>query len=238
MFEDATFDSTGTRGGQAKRWMLVAMGLNVAVVAGAVVLPLLWPEGLPTRFLVRDMAVPAPGPVAVERRQSAQAASSSTRALMLQQVTLAVPKIPTGPIQDVGGPPEAVGPLDFGGTGSGEVVGASGPPVFDRREPVVRAAAPALVKVSGGVTEGLLLSKVAPVYPVIAKTAGISGTVELAARISKDGRIEELRVVSGNAMLTRAAMEAVEQWRYRPYLLNGEPVAVETTVRVVFSLGR
>jgi protein TonB len=60
----------------------------------------------------------------------------------------------------------------------------------------------------------------------------------LAASISKEGRIEGLRVVSGNRMLTGAAIEAVRQWRYRPYLLNGEPVAVETTVNVVFTLGR
>jgi protein TonB len=202
-------------------------------------LPLLWPEGLPTRILVRDMALPAPpGPVAAVERRSEPVTSGSVRALVMQQATLAVPRTPPGSIRDVGGPPEPVGEIDFGATSSGNVVGATGMPVFDRHDPVVKAATPTKVKVSAGVTEGLLLSKVPPVYPVIAKTAGISGTVELAARISKEGRIEELRVLSGNAMLTGAAIAAVEQWRYRPFLLNGEPVAVETTVRVVFSLGR
>jgi protein TonB len=87
------------------------------------------------------------------------------------------------------------------------------------------------------VAESLLISKVMPVYPAIAKAAHVSGTVELAGTISRVGAIENLRVISGNPMLTRAAMDAVQQWRYRPYQLNGEAVDVETTIRVVFLLG-
>ncbi|MGA2219181.1 MAG: energy transducer TonB, partial [Terracidiphilus sp.] len=67
---------------------------------------------------------------------------------------------------------------------------------------------------------------------------GVQGTVVLEAIISKQGTIESLRVVSGPPMLQQAARDAVSAWRYRPYLLNGEPVAVETTVNVVFTLGR
>ncbi len=77
-----------------------------------------------------------------------------------------------------------------------------------------------------------------PPYPAIAKAAGVQGTVILQATISKSGTIENLRVVSGPAMLQQAALDAVKTWRYRPYLLNGQPVEVETTVNVVFSLGR
>ena len=66
----------------------------------------------------------------------------------------------------------------------------------------------------------------------------IEGTVVLTATISKAGTIENLRVASGPAMLQQAALDAVKEWRYRPYLLNGEPVEVETTVNVVFTLGR
>jgi protein TonB len=83
-----------------------------------------------------------------------------------------------------------------------------------------------------------VIYKVLPVYPPIAKVAGVGGTVVLAAVISKQGTIENLRVVSGPPMLQQAARDAVSAWRYRPFLLNGEPVAVETTVNVVFSLGR
>jgi protein TonB len=83
----------------------------------------------------------------------------------------------------------------------------------------------------------MLLQKTIPVYPPIAKAARVSGTVVLQATISKAGTIENLRVIGGPAMLQQAAMDAVRQWRYKPYLLNNEPVEVETTVNVIFSLG-
>jgi protein TonB len=85
--------------------------------------------------------------------------------------------------------------------------------------------------------EGRKLSGADPRYPAIAIAARIQGTVLLAAMISKAGAIENLRIVSGPPMLGPAAEEAVRTWRYRPYLLNGEPVEVETTVRVNFRLG-
>jgi protein TonB len=85
--------------------------------------------------------------------------------------------------------------------------------------------------------QGMLLLKTTPVYPPIAKAARVSGTVVLQATISKTGSIENLHIVSGPAMLQQAAMQAVRSWRYRPYLLNNEPVEVETTVNVIFSLG-
>jgi protein TonB len=83
----------------------------------------------------------------------------------------------------------------------------------------------------------MLLNKTTPLYPPIAKAARVSGTVVLQATISKAGTIENLRVISGPAMLQGSAMDAVRSWRYRPYLLNGDPVEVETTVNVVFTLG-
>jgi protein TonB len=83
----------------------------------------------------------------------------------------------------------------------------------------------------------LALQKTAPSYPAIAKTARISGTVVLQAVISKAGTIQNLRVVSGPSMLQQSALDAVRSWRYRPYMLNNEPVEVETTVNVVFALG-
>jgi protein TonB len=84
--------------------------------------------------------------------------------------------------------------------------------------------------------EGNLIRRVEPSYPSIAKQARIQGSVLLRATIGKDGRIENLRLLSGHPMLAQAAMEAVRQWRYRPYFLNGEPVEVETQVTVKFVL--
>jgi protein TonB len=84
----------------------------------------------------------------------------------------------------------------------------------------------------------LLIQKTMPIYPPIARAAHIEGTVRLAATISKTGTIENLRVTSGQAMLQQAALDAVKTWRYRPYLLDGQPVEVETTVDVIFMQSR
>jgi protein TonB len=93
------------------------------------------------------------------------------------------------------------------------------------------------LKIGGNVASANLIRQVQPVYPQIAKTAHVSGTVQLHAIISKDGSIEELTYVSGPPLLMKAAMDAVHQWRYRPTMLNGEPVDVDTTISVVFTLG-
>ncbi len=84
---------------------------------------------------------------------------------------------------------------------------------------------------------GNLARKNDPQYPAIAKAARIQGIVVLQATISQNGLIQNLRVISGPPMLQQAAMDAVRSWRYKPYLLNGEPVEVETTINVVFNLG-
>jgi len=121
----------------------------------------------------------------------------------------------------------------LGGSSSG-VIGS----VFGSgNQPKVKAEAPKKVNISGGVAQGMLLQKTTPIYPPIAKAARVSGTVVLQATISKSGTIEGLHVISGPAMLQQAALDAVKSWRYRPYLLNNEPVEVETTVNVIFSLG-
>jgi len=85
-------------------------------------------------------------------------------------------------------------------------------------------------------SEGDLVRKILPAYPPLARTARIEGQVVLQAVISKQGAIENLRVLSGHPMLVPAAIEAVRQWRYRPYVLNSEPVEVETQIIVNFSL--
>ena len=92
------------------------------------------------------------------------------------------------------------------------------------------------VQVGSGVVAGLLISKVSPVYPPIARQARVQGSVVLKALIAKDGTIAKLELISGHPMLAPAAIDAVKQWRYRPYLLNGEPVEVETQIQVNFTL--
>jgi TonB family protein len=94
------------------------------------------------------------------------------------------------------------------------------------------------VALSAALAQGLLLPGTAPVYPPIAKAARVSGTVVLQCTISESGLVEELQVVSGPPMLQQAALDAVKTWRYKPYLINKEPVKVETTVNVIYTLGR
>jgi protein TonB len=109
----------------------------------------------------------------------------------------------------------------------------NGPPVVVKAPP--KPSGP--IRISGGVVSGNILEKTQPVYPPIAKQAHVQGAVVLHAIIGKDGRIKNLNVISGNAMLTQAAVDAVSNWRYKPYLLNGEPTEVDTTVTVNFSFG-
>jgi protein TonB len=82
-----------------------------------------------------------------------------------------------------------------------------------------------------------MVRQIMPVYPPIAKTAHIAGTVVLHAVIAKDGSVEDLQYVSGPPLLMKSAMDAVKQWRYQPTQLNGDPVEVDTTISVVFTLG-
>ena len=91
------------------------------------------------------------------------------------------------------------------------------------------------VVISESEAQSLLLEKISPNYPPLAKQAKISGTVVLRAEISKEGKIQDLRFISGHPMLAQAAIDAVRQWRYKPYLVNGEPVEAGTTVGVMFN---
>ena len=134
-------------------------------------------------------------------------------------------------------PPSSFGVAGMEGMGSGAAGGVIGSVFGDAKPQTVKVAPPKKIAISSGVATGLLVSEVKPIYPPIAKAARQSGTVVLHALISKTGTIEDLKVVSGNAMLQSAALDAVRQWRYRPYMLNGDPVEVDTTINVVFNLG-
>ena len=97
--------------------------------------------------------------------------------------------------------------------------------------------APRSIRLGGNVAQANLVHQVTPVYPEVAKSAHISGTVLLHAIVGKDGTVQDLQYVSGPPLLMKSAMDAVRQWRYKPVLLNGNPVEVDTTVSVIFTLG-
>jgi periplasmic protein TonB len=126
----------------------------------------------------------------------------------------------------------------MGGSGGGVLGGVMGglgtaPPIVARAVP--KPTGP--IKVSSGTMAGSLISRPDPVYPAIAKAAHVQGAVILHAIITKDGTIDKLTVVSGNPMLLNAATDAVKRWKYKPYLLNGDPTEVDTTITVNFTFG-
>ncbi len=234
MFEDSTFDSRSVLPNKTPQRMMVALVVNVSIVAGLLVFPLLYPESLPGHLLREVLYVPPvpvapadPRPVAVER--------SAVETVSLRNPFEAPRKIP-GKINMDAEPALA----DAGNASTFmDVIGApaASTNVFHAAPAhVVVQAVPKSVKISGGVAEGRLVFHPTPSYPVIAKASHTEGTVVLAATIDHEGKIANLRVVSGPAMLQEAALQAVSQWRYRPYMLNNQPVDVETTVNVVFSL--
>jgi protein TonB len=95
---------------------------------------------------------------------------------------------------------------------------------------------PQRVRISEKVSETFIANKVQPSYPEDARKKHIQGSVVMQAEISKTGEVESLRVISGDPVLATAAIDAVKQWKYKPYLLNGQPIAVETQVTVRFML--
>ena len=114
---------------------------------------------------------------------------------------------------------------------------SSQPPASaDSGTPQPNQQVPQRIRASAGVTSGLVIKKVSPKYPNKARKQHIQGTVVLMATISKDGNITDLKMVSGHPMLVDAAITAVKKWKYRPYLLQGHPVEVETQVLVNFTL--
>jgi periplasmic protein TonB len=113
--------------------------------------------------------------------------------------------------------------------------GTPPPTLIPEEDPATKPTLQAL-NISQGVSQGLLIKKVAPEYPSNAIRLRIEGTVELMATISKAGEISHIKILSGDSQLTKAAADAVKQWKYKPYLLNGEPVEIQTQVTVNFKL--
>jgi protein TonB len=238
MFEDSTFESSGRIRTRSRRWMIAALALNGSIVATLILIPLIYPDALPRLGPMILMEMP-PRPPADQPRppKQTQPQFHGTSEMSVTSI-MAPPRIPTliPNFKDDGPPP---------GDNLAEMSDGPGVPggidkAFHGHEaaPVVRAAPKGPTAVSSGVMAGQLVYKVTPVYPAMGLAVRVEGTVVLQAVISKAGTIENLRVVSGPPMLQMAAMDAVKQWRYKPYQLDGQAVEVETTVNVVFRLGR
>jgi protein TonB len=235
MFEDALMESSGRIRTQRGWFSGVATICNGVFVCLLVLWPLFHPASLPRQVLSLAVAAPAPPAAPVERIQRPMIA---VHAMPVANPFAAPSRIPSHIANDRDVPPalanDFANPLAQQGAG---LPGGLADSIGTAATPQVRAVPPKTLAISSGVMAGNKVSGVAPQYPAIARAARIEGTVVLSATISKSGTIENLYVISGPPMLTSAAEQAVRTWRYRPYLLNGEPVDVETTVYVNFRLG-
>jgi protein TonB len=235
MFEDALVESTGRIRSRSGWFSGVAALINCSAVSLLLLWPLVHPASLPRQTLSMLLTAPAP-PAAPAQRMP--------RTVYVAHVVMAVNPFaaPTRIPHEIA---NRDAPALAGYTGIGPLTHDQGAGILSgltesigtTTAPQVRVAQPKRLAISSGVMAGNKLSGATPQYPAIARVARVDGTVVLAATIARSGAIENLHVVSGPPLLTSAAVDAVRTWRYRPYLLNGEPVEVETTVRVVFHLG-
>jgi protein TonB len=237
MFEDSTFESTGRIHTRSRRWMIATLALNGSILLALILIPLIYPEALPRQVLTILLEVPAaPSHPQPPPRQAVTQFHGVSE--LSDGHIFAPSKIPQYISMFQG--PEAEPAANFTSLGDDAGIPGGNNEIFrgGKTLPVVRPENKGPVHISSGVMTGLLIQKTVPAYPPIPREARIQGTVVLQATISKIGTIENLRAAGGPAMLQQAALDAVKTWRYRPYLLNGQPVEVETTVNVVFTLDR
>lgn len=245
MFEDSLIESGGKLSTKRGATTLLSFILQIGLVGILILIPLIYTEALPKQQLMTFLVAPPPPPppppppaaappVKVVRKIETELDNGQLRTptkipQKIQMIKEDEPPPTMAGAGVVGGVP--------GGVPGGSMGGVIGGIIGQTQTTVVpKVATPQRVRVSQGVSEGLLIHRVQPQYPALARQARISGTVVLQASIGKDGAIQNLRLVSGHPMLAPAAIEAVKQWKYRPYFLNGEPVEVDTQITVNFTL--
>jgi protein TonB len=247
MFADSVLDF----GAQSKRKALATTTsfiVNVLAVLVMLAVPLMFTEDLPkAQLLTLLVAPPPPPPPPPPAAEAVQKIVRQIQTDMLNTGQLRTPsRIPqkVQMIREEEAPPPmaatsgVVGGVP-GGIPGGQLSGVIGGIVSATSNLAVPKFAPVVpqrVRISQGVTKGLLIRRVEPTYPPLARSARVQGEVVLSAIISTNGDIENLQLVSGHPMLVPAALSAVKQWRYKPYLLNGQPTEVETTITVIFTL--
>src|SRR5208282_423918 len=242
MFEDSLIESGGKLKTKRGRTSVVAFVFEFMIIGVMVLIPLIFTEALPKGqmmfLLVAPPPPPPPPPPAAAVVQHVKVIQTDIVNGELRTPTKIPQKVKM--IQEDEAPPAmastgVVGGVP-GGIPGGSMGGVIGSVLSSTPTVAPHIATPQRVRVSSGVSSGLLIRKVNPTYPPLARQARIQGTVVLQAQISKDGSIENLQLISGHPMLAPAAIEAVKQWKYKPYLLNGEPVEVDTQVQVNFTL--
>jgi protein TonB len=244
MFEDSLFDSS--KKFKRSPWgTALSFLVQVLLIGVLVMIPIIYPEALPKQQFMTFLVAPPPPPPPPPPPAGASLAKAQKKVVteldngQLRTPT-AIPK-KVAKIQEEDAPAPSGGVVGgvIGGVIGGSVGGVLGGvlnSIASIPTAVPKVAIPQKVRVSSGVAQGNLIHNVKPPYPPLARQARVQGMVVIQAVIGKDGTIQNLRVVSGHPMLAQAALEAVKQWRYKPYYLNGEPVDVDTTINVNFTL--
>ncbi len=222
--------------------------VNCLVISVMLAVPLMFTEELPKAQLLTFLVAPPPPPpppppAAAEVQRVVHQIQTDvlnngqlrTPSKIPQRVQMikedeAPPPMATGGV--VGGVPGGIPGGQLGGVIGSVISSTNSLASVPKFVPVV----PQRIRISQGVTRGLMIHREEPVYPPLARAARVQGEVVLSAVINTNGQIENLQLVSGHPMLVPAAIAAVKQWRYKPYLLNGQPVEVETTITVIFTL--
>ena len=243
MFEDSLLESAGKLKTRRRWTTILSFVLQCALIGLMVLVPLIYTEALPRQQLMTFLVAPPPPPPPPPPPAAMPVKVVKVIQTDIVNGQLRTPtKIPekVAMIKEEAAPPPmtsagVIGGVP-GGVPGGSLGGVIGGIIGSTPVAVPKVAAPTRVRVSAGVQQGNLISQIKPLYPAIAKAARIQGTVILQAEISKQGTIENLHVLSGHPMLVQSALDAVKQWRYKPYLLNGEPTPVETTITVNFNL--
>ena len=241
MFAESMLETSWSQRSRRGWTTLTSFGVQAIVIGGVILMALLRSVVIPDARVVSTpvtMGRPEPEPIAQRPRGGSSAGTlSSTNTIRLMQP----PSVPhfvdmsgNDASSQLPGVPDG-GVVGSGIQGSGEglpisLFSGTRPVMPEPPKPVVRQFRPS------SLLEGSLIRRVQPVYPYPAKMAHVQGAVILSAIIDKSGSIENLRVLSGHPLLVGAAVEAVSQWRYRPYILNSEPIEVETQITVKFTL--
>jgi periplasmic protein TonB len=242
MFADSLLETSWAQRSRRNWTTLTSFGFEALVIGLLLLLPVLKTVGLPSARTVST-------PISLGRRSvEPRVATPRTAAPSVAQSNFAgprlvapgrVPRIVAMVADDPSPQPPGGSVLGTGGPGFPEGAAAGVlPSLIGGTRPILPAPPPSMSRAirTSSMLEGNLIRRVEPVYPPLAKSARIQGQVVLVAVISKAGTIENLHALSGHPMLVPAAVDAVSQWRYRPYILNSEAIEVETQITVNFSL--
>jgi protein TonB len=243
MFDEMVVSSPNPKKTNKPWTVILSMIFQVAFLAVLILIPLIYTEALPKTMMATLLVAPPPPPPPPPP-PIAQIVHVKPQVHLMDAGKLVTPKVIPKEIKIIkedapdmssmgmqGGVVGGVAGGQMGGVIGGVIGGVGGAPPPPKPTQT-------RIRQGGNVTAAKLMNKVQPMYPPLARQTRISGTVRLHAIIGKNGSVEQLEVMSGHPLLVQAALDAVKQWKYQPTTLNGEPVEVDTTIDVIFSLNQ